>query len=59
MSLLGPNGTPLSQRKVRDSVEEQQRALRLTVQAFQGFLRLPFFGRLKWLLFGVKGLPKS
>lgn len=52
--LYGANGAPLSQRKVRESVHEQQAALMLLVQGFGMFMSLSFFGRLKWFLFGVK-----
>ena len=51
--LVGPTGAPLSQRKVRDSVEQQQEAMRSLLQAFSMFLGLSFVGRVKWLLFGI------
>lgn len=52
--LVAPNGAPLSQRKVRTAVEQQQEALVTLTQAFSLFLRLGFFGRLGWLLFGAR-----
>ena len=44
MSLVGVNGQPLSARKVRTSVEQQQIAMRLLTTAFSAFLNLTLWG---------------
>lgn len=52
--LVAPSGAPLSQRKVREAAARHQDALVTLTQAFSLFLRLGFFGRLGWLLFGAR-----
>lgn len=62
-----PFGTPgkLSRRTLVDKADDleerqqlQQGALKAFVGAFTAFMRLGFFGRVKWLLFGAK-FPKA
>lgn len=52
--LVSPSGAPLSQRKVREAVDGHHDALVTLTQAFSLFLRLGFWGRLGWLLFGAR-----
>jgi hypothetical protein len=59
MSLVGVNGQPLSARKVRTSVEQQQIAMRLLTTAFSAFLNLTLWGRVKWLCFGANAFKPT
>jgi len=53
-ALVSATGRPLSSRKVRAGVQAHQAALRTLTQALSTFLRLGFFGRIGWLLFGAR-----
>jgi hypothetical protein len=57
-SLYGANGAPLSQRKVRDSVDHHHIALVTLTKAMQTFFRMSFRQRLAWVLFGARSFPK-
>jgi hypothetical protein len=52
--LVSPSGAPLSQRQVRRGVQQHQDALQMLTTALSTFLRLGFFGRIGWLLFGAR-----
>jgi hypothetical protein len=59
MSLYNASGQPLSSRRVRESVEQQQVAMILFTKAFSSFLNLSFVGRLRWILFGARAFKPT